>query len=176
MNFKTALSAAFGLMATLLAAQASAGSFYVAAEATELTLRNYTSLGSTSRDGEGYQLRGGYQASENFSVELLYGINEDLESGTPGATGDSYYGVMVRPGAALSNWLYVTGNLGYIRGPLLEDSDSYVFGFGFEFTPLDAIAVTFDWNEYADAGDSAGGFRVEGISLGLKLRFGGDDD
>ena len=66
--------------------------------------------------------------------------------------------------------------MGMVRGPLFDGSDDFSWGFGFEFTPSEVFSLTADWIHYAEEEEQGIGARISGINLGVRLRFGGDDD
>lgn len=178
MKLRAAYLAAFATLSLSFTGLVSAASYYVTGEKTDFTATGYTNTARASEDGEGEQLRFGYQPHENFSVEVLYGQNEDLGTALSGlgATGDDYYGILLRPGADLSRFVRVNATFGLVRGGLFDDSDSVSWGFGFEITPIDLVSIVAGWTHLAESGDSSNGLRVEGLNLGLKINFGGDDD
>lgn len=175
MKLNAAFTAAVGLAAALFANVAAAGQYYVTAEKTEYKLTTYATNSSTSSDGDGTQVRLGYQANENFALEFLYGSDDSLQAGLA-AEGDAYYGVMLRPGTQLKDWLRVNLTFGLVRGELFEDSDSFAWGVGFEFTPSDVFSLVAGWTHLAEEGSDSNGSRVEGLNMGVKFRFGGGDD
>ncbi|MDD9893927.1 MAG: outer membrane beta-barrel protein [Gammaproteobacteria bacterium] len=177
MKFKAALLAA---IAVLFSNVAAAGSYYVTAEKTEYKLTTYTTTTSNSSDGDGNQVRFGFQANENFAVEFLYGLDDDLQAGlnTAGQTreGESYYGILLRPGTQIKSWLRVNATFGIVRGELFEGSDSFSWGVGIEFMPSSVFSIIGGWTHLAEEDEGSTGLRVEGLNVGVKFRFGGEDD
>jgi hypothetical protein len=182
MQIRNIIAALCVISASLFTTSAVAGGYYLTLEKTDYTLSVHDSgqvcdLDNNTRcDGSDNQIRLGYQAHENFAIELLYGANGDLEKAYRqagvGVDGDSYYGVMLRPGTQLASWLRINATLGMVRGGLFDSSDSFAFGVGLEFTPSDVFSIIGGWAQLADDSNS----RVEGLNVGIKFRFGGDDD
>lgn len=178
MKLKAAFLAAFAALSLSFTGLVSAASYYVTAEKTDFSATGYTNTTQASEDGEGEQIKFGYQPHENFAVEVLYGQNEELGTALSGlgATGDDYYGIMLRPGTALSRFVRVNATFGLVRGGLFDDFDSISWGFGFEITPIELVSIVAGWTHMAESEDGNIGLRVEGLNLGLKINFGGDDD
>jgi hypothetical protein len=173
MKFNKTFAALVAVLALVFAGNAlAAKKYYVGVEKTEWDVVLQNNVARVDNEIDGKQIHFGYQASENFSIELVYGANDDLDDD------ETYYGVLLRPQTQLFSIVKASVIMGLVRGPLFEESDGFSWGFGAEFTPSKIFSLTADWIHYADEDDQATGIsgRISGLNLGVRLRFGGGED
>ena len=78
MKFRNTFAALVAVMALMFAGSAvAAKKYYIGFEQTEWDLVLQNSVARADGETDGKQIHFGYQASENFSLELVYGANDD---------------------------------------------------------------------------------------------------
>lgn len=171
MKIKNTFAALIAVMALMFAGSAvAAKKYYVGLEKTEWDVVLQDNVERLEGETEGKQIHVGYQASENFSLELVYGVNDDLDND------ETYYGVLLRPQTQLFSFVKASVIMGMFRGPLFDGSDSFSWGFGAEFTPSEVFSITADWIHYAEEEEQGVGARISGVNFGVRFRFGGGHD
>lgn len=175
----------------MVAADQSAGPYYIHIEKAGLELIEYAGNGSAPTrdvvDADAWQARFGYQLNENFAIEGGYSQSEEDVAGDT----QSFALVLVRAGADgaatlpfIETPINIYAMLGKAFGEVnlssgnTEDLAAFAAGVGLGVQLTRNFEVAVDWLTYGEDDNLSGsidGYRLSGFSLGLRLSFGGGD-